>query len=160
MAQKQDYFKDTIKAYLDKRAENDALFAQSYSKTNKSLDECVNFIYQEVRASGRNGFCDDEIYSMAVHYYDEDNLGKITGANCKVVVNHSIELTDEEKEKARERAVAQYEAAELLKLQSANSAKPQKKEVAKPKPQTTETTRKVHNTPSLFDFDMEEEDEA
>lgn len=156
MAQKQDYFKAAIKAYLDKRAEDDALFAQSYYKANKSLDECVNFIYQEVRASGRSGFCDDEIYGMAVHYYDEDNLGKITGVNCKVVVNHSIELTEEEKGKAKERAIAQYEATELQKLQSENSTKSQKKEVAsKPKHQTTDL-----KAPSLFDFDMEMLDEA
>ena len=35
-----DTFKATIKAYLDKRAESDELFAVSYAKENKNIDEC------------------------------------------------------------------------------------------------------------------------
>jgi len=67
-----EHFKNTIKAYLDKRANEDELFAISYAKGNKNLDDCVTFILNEVKKSGCNGFADDEIYSMAVHYFDEE----------------------------------------------------------------------------------------
>lgn len=53
--------------------------------------------------SGCSGFSDDEIYSMAVHYYDEDNIEVGKPNSCKVVVNHTIELTEEEKAEARQR---------------------------------------------------------
>ena len=42
---------------------------------------------------------DDEVWSLAIHYYDEDN---IDGANLSVygvVVNHKVELTEEERRK-------------------------------------------------------------
>lgn len=70
-----------------------------------------------MKQSGCNGFTDDEIYSLALHYYDEDDLdiGKPL-ANCKVVVNHTIELTEAEKVQAREKAMqrAQDEAYKKL----------------------------------------------
>lgn len=42
---------------------------------------------------------------MAVHYYDKDNveIGKIS--NAHVVVNHVVQLTEEEKEEARQEAI-------------------------------------------------------
>ena len=89
--------KDTIKAYLDQRAQSDPLFATSYQKEGKSLDECCNYIVQEVQKMHVNGLADDEVFGLAVHYYDEDDLGTIKAANCKVVVNHAVELTEEEK---------------------------------------------------------------
>lgn len=104
-----EQFAQTIKAYLDKRAEQDELFAQSYIKPNKSIEECINYILGEVQKSGCNGFADEEIYGMAVHYYDEDDLKNIKPVQCKVVVNHAIELTEEEKQKAREKAIKRLE---------------------------------------------------
>ena len=67
-------FKAVIKAYLDDRARDDELFAATYAKQGKSLDECCNYILQEVKKSGQNGFADEEIFGMAVHYYDEDDI--------------------------------------------------------------------------------------
>ena len=81
-------FKKTIKDYLDRRAAEDALFAESYAKEGKSIEECCNYIFVEVQKSGCCGFADDEIYGMAVHYYDEDNLGEIKPIQGQVVVNH------------------------------------------------------------------------
>ena len=46
-------FKEIIKAYLDKRAADDELFAKVYAKPNKSLDDCCDFIISEVKKSGR-----------------------------------------------------------------------------------------------------------
>ncbi len=62
-------FQDTIKAYLDKRAQEDSLFAQSYAKEGKSIEECCNYIIQEVKKMQVAGLDDDEVYGLAVHYY-------------------------------------------------------------------------------------------
>ena len=64
-----NHFKNTIKTYLEQRAETDVLFSFQYSKPEKNIDDCVTYILNKVKKSGCNGFADDEIYSMAVHYY-------------------------------------------------------------------------------------------
>lgn len=67
-------FKKVIKAYLDKRAAEDELFAKDYAKPGKNIDDCCDFIISEVKKSGRQGFDDDEIYGIAVHYYNEEEV--------------------------------------------------------------------------------------
>lgn len=118
-------FEDTIKDYLDKRASEDSQFAESYAKEGKSIEECCNYILNEVQKSGCCGFADDEIYGMAVHYYDEDNLGEIKPIKGQVVVNHKVELTAEEIEEARKEAKERVVNEEIARLR-----KPQ----PKPKP--------------------------
>lgn len=149
-------FEKTIKAYLDKRADEDELFAKSYAKEGKSIQQCCNFIISEVRKTGRHGFADEEIFGMAVHYYDEDDLGEIKSVNANVVVNHEIQLTEEEKAAAKARALAQFEADEKRRLERAAgvSSTP----APKPKPKAKEKKPEpVASVPSLFDFGAEEE---
>lgn len=135
--------KRTIKSYLDKRAEEDNLFAQSYAKPGKNIDECCNFILQQVQKSGCNGFEDDEIFGMAVHYYDEDNIRDIKPVNARVVVNHIVELTEDEKKEAHEEAVKKYETNELKKIEDARKKRLEKK---------AEKATKQEVQPSLFEF--------
>ena len=101
-----DYFKQTIQSYLQRRAQEDELFAPRHANPKKNIDDCITFILNYVKQSGCNGFADDEIYSLAMHYYDEDDIdiGKPL-TNCKVVVNHTIVLTEEEKAEARRQAM-------------------------------------------------------
>lgn len=110
-----DTFKSTIKSYLDGRAAKDELFAAAYAKQKKSLDDCCTYILNWVRKSGCNGFSDDEIFSQAVHYYQEDDINIGNPVNARVVVNHAVELTDQEREEAREKAMR-----ELIEEQKRN----------------------------------------
>ena len=87
MAQGTDYFKLTIQNYLDARAREDELFAPRYANPKKNIDDCCTFIINQVRQSGCNGFADEEIYSMALHYYDEEDIDIGKPVSCKVVVN-------------------------------------------------------------------------
>ena len=112
-----EHFKRTIQAYLQQRASEDRLFAESYRKEGKNIDDCITYILNEVQRSGCNGFSDGEIYSMAVHYYDEDDVEVGNPVSCQVSVNHIVELTEEEKAEARQRAVEQYQKAELRRMQ-------------------------------------------
>ena len=131
------HFKQAIVSYLWQRAGQDKLFAPNLAKANKNIDDCITYILNEVQKSGCNGFADDEIFSMAVHYYDEDNIEVGKSINCKVVVNHTVELTQEEKDQARKDAIKRVEAEAYNKL------KPAKK-----------TNKSIETTPqpSLFDF--------
>ena len=142
-----EHFKETIKAYLDERAAADELFAVSYAKENKNLDDCVTFVLNQAKAIAQEGGCgmtDDEVWSLCVHYYDEDNIEIGRPINCGIVVNHRVELTPEEQAEARERAMKAYEAEELRKIQQRNS---------RPKP-TPKTTSQNKPQPSLFDLGL------
>lgn len=110
------HFKRTIEAYLAQRAAEDTLFAATYKKPNKNIDDCITYILNEVKRSGCNGFTDGEIFSMAVHFYDEDSIEVGKPINAQVVVNHTVELTPEEKEEARRQAIekAQREAYQKM----------------------------------------------
>ena len=118
--------KDRIKEYLDKKAEIDELFAVTYAKENKSLDECYDFILSEARKQG-NTVCmdDDDVFGLAVHYYDEGNIKvRPTTTSVKVATSaEKIELTEEDKAIAKERAIRQIKDEELAKLKKAEDLK-------------------------------------
>ena len=135
-----EHFKQTIKAYLDERAKNDELFAVSYAKENKNMDDCVTFILNQVKRSKCMGLTDEEVYSLAVHFFDEDDIEIGNSIACNVIVNHTVELTEEEKAQARQDALKEYQAEQLRKMQKRTN----KLKTPKAQPEIT--------TPSLFDF--------
>ena len=143
-------FNDTIKAYLEKRADNDALFAIRFANPSKSVEDCVTYIINQVQKSGCNGFADDEIFGMAVHYWEESEIEVGNPINCKVVVNHTVELTEEEKEQARQDAINKLRdeviASALAKQEMAKMRRPKTTEK-----KTTENNPQIAQ-PSLFDL--------
>ena len=74
------------------------------------------------------------------HYYDEDNIEIGKATNCQVMVNHMVELTEEEKAEARQEAIKQYQREELAKIQSRNARVKKTENIA------------TQVQPSLFDF--------
>lgn len=84
-------FEDTIKNYLDGRAKEDSLFAETYKKENKSIEECCKYIMQQAQKmynkSVNGGIAIDRktVYGWAVHYYDEDDI-KLEGELERVEV--------------------------------------------------------------------------
>ena len=135
-----EHFKQTIKAYLDERAKNDELFAVSYAKENKNMDDCVTFILNQVKRSKCMGLTDEEVYSLAVHFFDEDDIEIGNPIACNVIVNHTVELTEGEMAQARQEAFKEYQAEQLRKMQKRTN-----------KPKTPKAQPEI-TTPSLFDF--------
>jgi hypothetical protein len=113
-----DYFKKTIEAYLEQRAANDELFAPVYANPAKNIDDCVTYILNTVKASGCNGFADEEVYSMALHYYDEPDIEVGKPLDCRAVVNHTIVLTEEEKAEARRKAIKRATDEQYAKMKT------------------------------------------
>ena len=93
-------FKKVIEAKLQEMAATDKLFAASLQKEKKNIDDCIKYIITAVQKSGSNGFSDDEIFGMAAHYYNEDDINVGNPVHCQVVINQVIELTEEEKKEA------------------------------------------------------------
>lgn len=83
-------FKEAIQNHLQELASKDELFAKTLRKPYKNIDECLIYILNEVKKSGREGFADDEIYNIAIHYYDEETVEIGKPLNAKVVINRSI----------------------------------------------------------------------
>lgn len=120
-------FNKIISQHLEALAASDPLFAETLKKPNKSIDGCVTYILNEVQKSGCNGFADDEIFGMAVHYYDEDDIKPGKAISCKVVVNHTVaapELSPEEIEKAKSLAFDRIVEQEAQRIKK----KPEKKQ--------------------------------
>ena len=134
-------FNDTIKAYLEKRADNDALFAIRFANPSKSVEDCVTYILNQVKKSGSCGFMDEEVYGMAVHYWEENEIEVSNPINCQVVVNHTVELTEEEKEQARQDAINKLRDEEMAKM---CRPKTSEKKATENNPQVAQ--------PSLFDL--------
>lgn len=134
-------FTDTIRQYLENKAENDALFAVKFANPSKSVEDCAIYIINEVKKSGCNGFADAEIYGMAVHFYEEAEIEVGNPINCQVVVNHTVELTEEEKEQARQDAIERLRQEEMAKM---------RKPIQPKKAAAEKKTQDVQ--PSLFDF--------
>lgn len=119
-----EVFQETIKQYLDQHAVENPLFAPKYSNPEKNIEGCINYILATVQKSNLNGFADQEIYSMAIHYYVEDNLeANSVPENIHVVVNHHVELTDEEKKEIEEKAREEAFKEELKKRTTKHQAK-------------------------------------
>lgn len=134
-------FQDTIAQYLMARAENDPLVAVKLANPSKTMEQCCAYIIGEVKKSGCCGFTDDEIFGWAMHFWDEPEIevGNIA-TNCQVVVNHTVELTEEEKEQARQDAINKLRDEEMAKMRRPTQ------------PKKTAEKKATEVQPSLFDF--------
>lgn len=131
-------FELAIKAHLDQRAATDALFAQAYAKPKKSIEECCRFIYGEVSKKDRGGanclaLSDDEVFGLAVHYYDEDDIKVeavygVSGGTGHQLPNY--EPTEVDIETAKRKAMQKLVDQELEKMKAKPKAK--KMEVEQP----------------------------
>ena len=114
-----EQFKTTIKNNLDKRANEDVLFAKSYAKENKSLHECSQYILGAARKIGSEVCVSEEVvFGWSVHYYDEDEIkiNKTVVGKAKRTSAPDVELSDEEKAKLLEDAKAEYKQVMIDKL--------------------------------------------
>lgn len=141
-------FIEAIRQYLDSRAESDNLFAIRYADPSKSVEECCQFILNEVKRQGVTVMTNDEVYSLATHYFDGDCTADEIGCplNCKVVISKE-QLTDEDKEELRQQAMEQYKQEQLREIRRQSAPKAQSKPTTAPK-----AGEEINVQPSLFDL--------
>ena len=130
-------FEKTIKEYLDDYSSKDNVFNERYKNPDKNIVDCCNYICNKVKESGRRGFNDDEVYKMARDYYvDEISKDDTKAISGTVVVNHTVELTEEEKVKAR------VEAMKKLEQEILEEERKKREEEAKAQAKAEEKARK------------------
>ena len=141
-------FIEAIRHYLDSRAESDNLFAIRYADPSKSVEECCQYILNEVKRQGVSVMTNDEVYSLATHYFDGDVSEKEIGKpiNCKVVISKD-QLTEEDKAELKEQAMEQYKEEQLREIRRQSAPK------AQPKPTATapKAGAEIDTIPNLFD---------
>lgn len=118
-----DNFKIAIQNHLNETAANDPLFAETLKKENKNIDDCINYILETVQKSGCNGFTDEEVFGMAKHYYDEDDLKPSKQINANVIVNHTVELSEEDIAKAKQDAKDKIISQEMERMKKKSAPK-------------------------------------
>ena len=132
-------FEETIKRYLDQRAKIDTLFAEKYKNENKSIEQCCKYIESEVcnRIAEKHGaqsytMTNREVFGLAVHYYDEENIEiKPIAARTEVLqTNITYTPTEEDKKKARKTAIKRLEEEAMREIREKGK---------KQKPKETET---------------------
>lgn len=116
--------------YLKKRADKDPSVKNNLQKENKSLKECWDYVLGEVAKTmfrSSNFGCaagdDEDLYALAVHYYDEDEI-KIEPLPTNMKVKAKM---DEEK---KEEQAAESEPKELPKKEKVKRIKKSIKEPA------------------------------
>lgn len=69
-----DQFTTAIKTFLEDYCLKDSLFIEKYRNPKKNIKDCVTYIINEVKKSGASAYAEEEIYQMALHYYDEEDI--------------------------------------------------------------------------------------
>lgn len=122
-------FEGRIGKYLSSLADSDVLFAKKFGNPKKSVEECCQYIITSVKESERSAFTDEEIFGMAVHYYEEENPGKIDKSiNCTVKMSGEG-LSETEKEEVKKQAMEEYKKTCINKFKENLSKVRQRKPV-------------------------------
>lgn len=128
-------FFTAIESFIMQKMDANDLFAKKVCNPQKNIEDCITYILNTVQKSGCKGLCDEEVYSMAVHYYEEENLEVGKPVNCQVVVNHQVELTPEEIAEMRQKAKDEVFRQEQDRLKNHNSVRRTAKPVSAPQPE-------------------------
>jgi hypothetical protein len=152
MEQVTKYFEQCIGKWLEEEKKKDETFERKVEESKKDVAGCCNYILQKVKASKQCGYADEEVYGMARHYFDEDDV-KDPGAQggVRVVVSGHIDLTDSEKEEAKAQAVRNYEA-ELRKKAIEEEAKAKKADDERKAKLREQREKQQTVQPDLFGF--------
>jgi hypothetical protein len=83
-------FKTAIENFLNEKALSDTAFATHFAKESKNLENCINYIFGEVKKTGLCAFDNQEIFDIAIKYYTDDNITPPVSISCKVLVNQPV----------------------------------------------------------------------
>ena len=83
-------FYEAIAVKLQSLAAHDEAFREKFSARmladKNSITQCCSYIIQEVKKSKRTAFTDEEIYGMAIHFFDEGLTASGSVPAVRVVV--------------------------------------------------------------------------
>lgn len=137
------FFQKTIQSYLNARAAQDVEFAAKLANSTKSIDDCIHYIFSQVYKSGCVGFENDEIFGMAVHYYDEENIQideipNLDLEQSRIITNSAVTFSDEDmaeiRAEARKAAIAKATDEARKAMENEHKSKPKNPSDGKKEP--------------------------
>jgi hypothetical protein len=87
-------FSKVIECYLLEKAQNDPEFKKKFNAKDKNISDCITYILNVVRATNCQGFTDEEVYQIAINYYEIKDVEVGQRFDAKAVVNHSIDTPE------------------------------------------------------------------
>lgn len=142
---------------------------ENLKKENKSLKECFDYILIQLSENavrdGNVGYAagdDEELYTMAVHYYDEDDIKVGTknfktnadgSANPKNLISKDYKKSDKKEENVQKKIDKAVKAA-LDKYKEEEKEKEQRKKEAKKAKSKTKKSAKNVNDDQLNIFEI------
>ena len=138
--------RQAINLYLTAKACAEPEFKTKFENPNKNLDECLLYLQakmlEKVTEEQKKGGAavvipsDDEIFALAVAYYENEDL-KIEGDkfnNVKVLSMAATTFTEEEKAKMREQAEKEYKEKHIAEIKRKEAAEKTKNKGKDKKP--------------------------
>ena len=116
-------FFDSMESFIMQKMDANDLFAKKVSNPKKNIEDCITYVINTIEKSRYKGVCDNDVYALAVHYYEEDDVEVGKPINCRVVVNHQVELTPEEIAEMRQKAKDEVFRQEQDRLKNHNSVR-------------------------------------
>ena len=116
-------FFDSMESFIRQKMDANDLFAKKVSNPKKNIEDCITYVINTIEKSRYKGVCDNDVYALAVHYYEEDEVEVGKPINCRVVVNHQVELTPEEIAEMRQKAKDEVFRQEMDRLKNHNSVR-------------------------------------
>ena len=116
-------FFDSMESFIRQKMDANDLFAKKVSNPKKNIEDCITYVINTIEKSRYKGVCDNDVYALAVHYYEEDDVEVGKPINCRVVVNHQVELTPEEIAEMRQKAKDEVFRQEQNRLKNHNSVR-------------------------------------
>lgn len=125
-----------IAEYLQREGERDAAFAQKMAEhPEKNAEAVCNYILHEVSQSRQCGYADEEVFGMAKHFIDEDELTDPGTKNSvqRVVTNVHVELSEQDRAEAKRKAEKAYREELERKAAEKERARQEREEVERQK---------------------------
>ena len=131
---------------MQKRIEQEPEFALKMANPNKSMEDAINFLCNEVKKSGLCVLTDEAVEAILVHYWDEEDIEEVGNIGCNIAVSKP-ELSEEDKAELKEQAMEQYKQEQLREIRRQSAPKAQPKQTSAPK-----AGEEINVQPNLFDF--------
>ena len=94
-----DNFKLVIEEEMKKYSSENPDFLINYNKPEKNIEDCCQFIYNEVHKLKIECFTDEEVFDLAKKYYNTETEVKPQFTPSKVISPKQLATVTEEEEK-------------------------------------------------------------
>ena len=154
-------YKGIIARYLFNFANEDEHFKQKLLETDKTLDDCINYIKSEAKKVAVNSCAvveDNVVYQQARHYFLEDSINnEVKASQPKSAPKPTPQEADENEDESDDIEEIENKEINLNDQEEASNVEDEQevKEDAKPRKTKEKVAKPAQDEqPSIFDFEF------